>query len=135
SLVFFSVWEYGRGKTLAQEMFQLPRILPRMSCLRLAITSRFLRRIRRRSQLFLAFRNSIATAIPIRRRWALALSPERIQKMKQLILALVTVIASLGVAEQASAFYAAHLGRFVSRDPAGEMGRFGGGVSPDSGVA
>lgn len=40
--------------------------------------------------------------------------------MKQMILALATVVLSLSVAEQASAYYAAHLGRFLTRDPLAE---------------
>ncbi len=44
----------------------------------------------------------------------------------------VALCLALSVVDQASAYYAAHMGRFTSRDPAGEVGRFGTGMPPDS---
>jgi hypothetical protein len=44
----------------------------------------------------------------------------------------VVLCFALSVAEQASAYYAAHMGRFTSRDPAGEIGRLQMEMPPDS---
>jgi hypothetical protein len=54
---------------------------------------------------------------------------------KRFCLTLVATCLALSVASQASAYYAAHMGRFTSRDPNGEIGRFGMEVPPDSGMA
>ncbi len=54
---------------------------------------------------------------------------------RRFALALVVAAISLSAAQEASAYYAAHMGRFTSRDPAGEVGRFGGGMPPSAGVA
>jgi hypothetical protein len=54
---------------------------------------------------------------------------------KRFRLTLLVACLCLSVAEQASAYYAAHMGRFMSRDPKGEIGRFGTGLPHDSGMA
>lgn len=54
---------------------------------------------------------------------------------KRLSLTLVVACLCLSVAEQASAYYAAHMGRFTSRDPNGEIGRFAMEMPPDAGIS
>ncbi len=51
---------------------------------------------------------------------------------RRFILTLVVAVITLGTAHEASAYYAAHIGRFTSRDPAGEVERFGGEMPADS---
>jgi hypothetical protein len=54
---------------------------------------------------------------------------------KRCSLAILVACFSLAVAEEASAYYAAHMGRFMSRDPNGDIGRFGTETPRDSGMA
>jgi hypothetical protein len=54
---------------------------------------------------------------------------------KRFGLALVAACLSLSIAEQAFAYYAAHMGRWTTRDPNGEIGRFGMETPPDGGMA
>jgi hypothetical protein len=51
---------------------------------------------------------------------------------KRFSLALVVACLMLSVAEQASAYYAAHIGRWLTRDPNGEIGRMGVEAQHDS---
>jgi hypothetical protein len=54
---------------------------------------------------------------------------------KRFSLPIVLACLCLSVAEQASAYYAANMGRWTTRDPKGEIGRNGMDVPPDAEVA
>lgn len=82
----------------------------------------------------LAWSDSLKATLTLRR--TLESGLERTLAMnKRFSLTLVVSCLCLSVTEQASAYYAAHMGRFTSRDPNGEIGRFGTGMPPDSGMA
>jgi hypothetical protein len=52
---------------------------------------------------------------------------------KRLSLLLIGMCLSLSIAEQASAYYAAHVGRWISRDPTGEVGQSEEAMPPELG--
>lgn len=54
---------------------------------------------------------------------------------RRYILVIAAACLNFTIAGQASAYHAAHMGRFTSRDPAGELGRMGIGIPPDPGTA